>query len=243
MADAGAVQAAAAAAGLTAEVIPSSSNFTILRQGAEARVYDGTFMGKRCILKERFRKSYRLPELDKRLTRERHNMEVSNMSKCQGFGVQVPAILFDDRNTGRIVMEYVEAPTLRDYIERVRHLPEHAEALSATLASVGQVLGKMHENNIIHGDLTTSNMLRREGDGAIVMIDFGLSAAVKGKKAEDKGVDLYVLERAFASTHPNSESLFAIVLGAYERSSDKAPVALSKLEEVRARGRKRNMLG
>ena len=41
------------------------------------------------------------------------------------------------------------------------------------------------------------------------MIDFGLS--FQEGVAEDKGVDLYVLERAFLSTHPNTEKLFAEV--------------------------------
>ena len=45
------------------------------------------------------------------------------------------------------------------------------------------------------------------------MIDFGLSYV--STLAEDKAVDLYVLERAFASTHPDSEPLFTSVLTAY----------------------------
>lgn len=45
------------------------------------------------------------------------------------------------------------------------------------------------------------------------MIDFGLASV--STLAEDKAVDLYVLERAFASTHPGSDNLFAIVLDSY----------------------------
>jgi TP53 regulating kinase-like protein len=48
-----------------------------------------------------------------------------------------------------------------------------------------------------------------------VLIDFGLS--FQSSLVEDKAVDLYVLERAFASTHPASEPLFALVVDAYGR--------------------------
>ncbi len=74
-----------------------------------------------------------------------------------------------------------------------------------------------------------------------VMIDFGLS--YKSSTVEDKAVDLYVLERAFLSTHPASEALFALILQSYETSSPKAREVLRRLETVRQRGRKRSMLG
>lgn len=42
-----------------------------------------------------------------------------------------------------------------------------------------------------------------------MLIDFGLSNAKA--TAEDKAVDLYVLERAFASTHPKSEAMVGVL--------------------------------
>ena len=61
---------------------------------------------------------------------------------------------------------------------------------------------------------------------------------------EDKAVDLYVLERAFSSTHPVSEPLFASVLRAYEKRMGKEWKAIGRrLEDVRLRGRKRRMVG
>lgn len=78
-------------------------------------------------------------------------------------------------------------------------------------------------------------------EGEIVLIDFGLSA--QSVQDEDKAVDLYVLERAFGSTHPEAEGLFREVLRAYGESYKGAGVVLKKLEEVRMRGRKRSMLG
>lgn len=111
---------------------------------------------------------------------------------------------------------------------------------------MGQILAKMHDEDVIHGDLTTSNMLLRGDpeDGEknhLVLIDFGLSYI--SALPEDKGVDLYVLEKAFLSTHPNTEELFEKLLKSYAASSKKSAAVIKKLDEVRLRGRKRSMVG
>ena len=73
------------------------------------------------------------------------------------------------------------------------------------MASIGHSIGRMHAIEVIHGDLTTSNMLLRSSSPpSIVLIDFGLSYV--SALVEDKAVDLYVLERALASTHPEDEA-------------------------------------
>ena len=73
------------------------------------------------------------------------------------------------------------------------------------IIKIGETIGILHKNDIMHGDLTTSNLLYDDKTNQIYVIDFGLSQ--KDCKIEDKAVDLYVLERAFTSTHPFSESL------------------------------------
>ena len=138
---------------------------------------------------------------------------------------------------------------------------ENAE-LAALMTKIGLAVGNMHEIGVVHGDLTTSNMMLRplaevpltaNGDssdarmgrpsleGGIVLIDFGLAA--QSSHDEDKAVDLYVLERAFGSTHPTVEGLFTDVLKAYGESYKGAKVVLKRLEDVRMRGRKRSMIG
>ena len=125
------------------------------------------------------------------------------------------------------------------------------------MGRVGSAVGRMHAVGIVHGDLTTSNLMLRpwkatdtkvdvtqEGqrlEGEIVVIDFGLASQTTFD--EDRAVDLYVLERAFGSTHPRAESLFKEVLTAYGKSYKGANAVLKKLEDVRMRGRKRSMLG
>ena len=130
------------------------------------------------------------------------------------------------------------------------------EELVCLMGRVGAAVGRMHGVGVVHGDLTTSNLMLRPGkggangggeggenalDGDVVLIDFGLAS--QSTQDEDRAVDLYVLERAFGSTHPRAESLFKEVLSAYGKSFKGATVALKKLEEVRMRGRKRSMLG
>lgn len=84
--------------------------------------------------------------------------------------------------------------------------------------SVGAAIGKIHDADVVHGDLTTSNLMVRpenessmpsedpsKVDPVVVLIDFGLG--MMKPTIEDKAVDLYVLERAFISTHPGSDQL------------------------------------
>jgi len=147
------------------------------------------------------------------------------------------------------------------------------DGVGELMGKIGRAVGRMHEVGVCHGDLTTSNMMLRPleisqmdgaitgGDavdgnvtdgwrvdsaggelkGEIVLIDFGLAG--QSLQDEDKAVDLYVLERAFGSTHPEAEEGFQKVLKAYGESYKGAKVVLKRLEDVRMRGRKRSMLG
>ncbi|KAI9353343.1 TP53-regulating kinase-like protein [Zopfochytrium polystomum] len=113
---------------------------------------------------------------------------------------------------------------------------------STDLASrIGTFLASMHDLDIIHGDLTSSNMMLREETSSLVIIDFGLSSV--SSLAEDKAVDLYVLERALASAHGDVADFFHEVLVVYKSKSKIGKQVLQKLDEVRLRGRKRDMTG
>jgi TP53 regulating kinase and related kinases len=243
----------------------------LLEQGAEARVFKTLFDGQPAILKERFPKSYRHPILDAKLNKQRTSQEARSLGRCKRAGLGVPAVLEVDVEGLRLVMEFIDAPTVKRVLwdeetdaetkedaqdGREEGSPEETPTASqAALARlIGAALGKLHGADIIHGDLTTSNMLLRppmgsDSDGSIVaqddterlvFIDFGLSAS--SSLVEDKAVDLYVLERAFLSTHPRTEALFAEILAAYA-ASDGAGAVLKRLEEVRLRGRKKVAFG
>jgi len=177
-----------------------------------------------------------------------------------------------------LLMEWIEGRSVRQLLQE-RDRAEKAgitladsaneDAVRRLLRRVGRAVGDMHAvGGVVHGDLTSSNIMvrpmARTGqvngtakdadvdvdadpslEGEIVLIDFGL--ATQSIQDEDRAVDLYVLERAFGSTHPKQEAMFMQeVLGSQEgyRGSFKgSKVVLKRLEEVRLRGRKRSMVG
>ncbi|XP_059919647.1 EKC/KEOPS complex subunit TP53RK [Gadus macrocephalus] len=226
------------------------SKGSVLKQGAEARVYRDVFLGRSTIIKERFPKKYRHPLLDEKLTHRRTVQEVRSIQRCRRAGIPTPVVYFVDYTSHCIFLEdIVDSVTVRDHIAATRqrsHPSPTLEPLEPLAARVGRVLARMHDEDVVHGDLTTSNMLlRRSGNGeaelSLVLIDFGLSYI--SALPEDKGVDLYVLEKAFLSTHPNTEPLFQKLLESYAASSKKSSAVIKKLDEVRLRGRKRSMVG
>ena len=214
-------------------------NKVLVQQGAEARIYRSQFFGKPAILKERFVKSYRVPTLDHKLTHRRMNQEVRSMARCRKNGIRAPAVYLIDMKQRTIYMEDVGGVSLKEFIRGVQNDKE--QTLTALVQNIGKILAKMHDCDIIHGDLTTSNMMYSLATGDITLIDFGLSSV--STLAEDKGVDLYVLERAFLSTHPNTEALFQAMLASYTQATKNPKPVMAKLDEVRMRGRKRTMVG
>lgn len=122
------------------------------------------------------------------------------------------------------------------------------ETLSDNMKSladrIGKLIGRMHAENIIHGDLTTCNMMIVEpyDTSDVIPIDFGLSSM--DERAEDKAVDLYVLERAILSIHPDTDTFVKSMLGTYGSSLGRqSREVIKKLDEVRQRGRKKLYLG
>jgi Kae1-associated kinase Bud32 len=160
----------------------------LIAQGAEAKVYL-TDDGK--ILKERIKKSYRIGELDGFLRKSRTKKEAKILSDVKRLGIRAPLMHGDEEF--KIEMEYIEGEKLKDSLT-----PQNAGALCR---KIGEDVAKMHSGDIIHGDLTTSNILLSSGE--IVFIDFGLS--VETKSPEQKAADLLTLYQNFHSVHPDLE--------------------------------------
>ncbi|OQR80189.1 putative serine/threonine-protein kinase BUD32-like [Tropilaelaps mercedesae] len=176
---------------------------SLLTQGAEAKIYEGHFCGRPAIFKRRFIKTYRLPQLDENLTKERMKNEARTLLRCRQAGVKVPALYHCDLYKRTLVIEKLPGIPLKEHLKHLECRVEH-EAIDKLLNKVGEIIGLMHNNNIIHGDLTTSNFIVLPSDrptlSELAVIDLGLSTV--SEKPEEKAVDLYVLERAFISTHP-----------------------------------------
>jgi TP53 regulating kinase-like protein len=226
----------------------STSSFELITQGAEALLYKTNFLTPTtpAALKVRPFKPWRHPTLDARLTRHRILAEARVLVKCQKENVPVPAVMALDWEAGWMVSEWIAGPTVKAAI-RERGSQGGEEKLKGLMQRIGRAVGKLHAVGVIHGDLTTSNMMLRRSEeqsgleGEIVLIDFGL--ATQAVQEEDRAVDLYVLERAFGSTHPREEGMFGEVLKAYGETSKSAKTTLKRLEDVRMRGRKKSMLG
>ncbi|KAL4445801.1 hypothetical protein ABPG77_009000 [Micractinium sp. CCAP 211/92] len=216
-----------------------SARFTLHSQGAEGRVWEGRFLGRPAIVKQRFNKKYRHPQLDAKLTVSRLKQEVRSIMRARKLGVHTPVLYLVDHATACIYMERVEGHSLKTLLHK-NSLGD--TELDALLVEVGRNIARLHDGGLVHGDLTTSNMMLRQADNQLVLIDFGLS--YNSTNPEDKGVDLYVLERAFASAHAEAgAAMFDKVLEAYRRASKQWSATLNRFAEVRMRGRKRQMVG
>ncbi|KIK04484.1 hypothetical protein K443DRAFT_675939 [Laccaria amethystina LaAM-08-1] len=239
---------------------------TQISQGAEAKVYKGSLTqgAPFILLKYRFKKQYRHPSLDALLTRSRVAGEARALLKCLRSGVNVPGVRMVDASEGILGIEWIDGKSVRKLLpggaedeeeeeddevleENGEPMKEYGISVDTLMSLIGIEIAKMHLADVVHGDLTTSNMMLRlpkpnQSTTELVLIDFGLSYI--STLVEDKAVDLYVLERAFASTHPDSEPLFTSVLTAYGTRLGSEWHAISRrLDDVRLRGRKRSMVG
>ena len=195
-----------------------------IAQGAEAIIYKNG----NSVIKERVVKSYRLPSIDARLRKFRTRREAKVIDKLNSIGICAPKLVSMCDKDMKIEMEFLDGEKLRDCLHK-NHLKYSYE--------IGKIIAKVHENNIIHGDLTTSNMILRTNE--LHLIDFGLSFF--SHKVEDKAVDLHLLDRALASKHNKvyGES-FAEVLRAYRENYPDAELVLKRLETVAKRGRNKH---
>ncbi|EFO19301.1 BUD32 protein kinase [Loa loa] len=231
----------------TAETVDSvwlSKDLKPFKQGAEAYLYRCAYFGRKAVIKERFAKTYRHPSLDLILTKERVKAELNALLKCKTMGIDVPTVYFVNIDRNSFIMEEIPSgTTARQFLEDLKNSRNFEEIITDFGIRLGQIIAKLHFSGITHGDLTTSNVLLRNGNPkTIVFIDFGLAEG--NATVESKGVDLYVLERAVSSTHAEAEFFFGSIMKGYELFNRKQCDAVNKkLKEIERRGRKHEMLG
>lgn len=190
----------------------------VLKIGAEARL---KVKGKK-LVKERIRKGYRLKEIDIPLRKIRTQREANLMEKARRAKVQVPEIYKVDKEKAILEMDFINGKLL----DRVLN-----ESLAKKL---GKEVAKLHSAGIIHGDLTTSNLIVK--DNEIYFIDFGLGEF--SSSTEKRGVDLRVLKEAIRANHPGrAEKLTDIILYNYKRNIEGGEKILERLEKIEKRGR------
>ena len=194
----------------------------IIAQGAEAILIHKD--GK--LIKRRIAKGYRHPELDAKIRKRRTKSEAKLLEKI-GKIVNVPKVISVSEKNSEIEMEFIKGHKLSEYLDKF----SIGQAIKICY-QLGESIAEMHDNDIIHGDLTTSNMILQ--NEKIFFIDFGLG--FHSTRIEDKAVDLHLLRQALESKHfMHWSDLFASVLEGYKKVGDKS--VLLQLKKVESRGR------
>lgn len=209
----------------------------VVQQGAEAKI----LLDKDKIIKKRVKKSYRLPELDEKIRKLRTRSETKLLKKASEL-ITIPGNIKENEKTKEISMEFINGCKLSESLDEFP-----LEDQKQLLQEIGKAIAKLHDADIIHGDLTTSNMIlkrkksamssnSKEGVirgnfGSLYFIDFGLG--FHSPKLEDKAVDIHVLKVAFEARHfKNWEILFKEFSKTYNKKD-----VLERLKTVEKRGR------
>ncbi|MBC8494960.1 Kae1-associated serine/threonine protein kinase [archaeon] len=186
----------------------------IIGSGAEATIY----LDNNKVIKKRIKKSYRIKEIDEALRKNRTRVESKILDKIS---IKAPKLLKTDRKE-TIEMEFIEGPKIKDLLDKKPSLAKE----------IGEKIATMHNEGIIHGDLTTSNMILNK---EIFFIDFGLSFF--SEKIEDKAVDIHLFKQALESKHYQvDEKTFDAFNQGYKNAHHYKEI-MDRLKSVEERGR------
>lgn len=203
----------------------------VIYQGAEAIICRSEYMGFDVVQKRRISKSYRIKNIDERLISYRTKEEAKLIIEARNHGISVPIIYDVNLENGIITMEFLNGKRIKDILNDLND-----DERNRICKKIGESIAKFHNNDIIHGDITTSNMILL--DDKIHFIDFGLGE--KNPEIEAKGVDLHVLMEAIESTHSQYSKCFDYVLEGYKKElKEDANLVIRKIEEIVKRGRYR----
>ncbi|MFH1236937.1 MAG: KEOPS complex kinase/ATPase Bud32 [Candidatus Aenigmatarchaeota archaeon] len=203
----------------------NASSKKIIQRGAEAILYmrDGE------LVKERVAKGYRIAQLDVKIRRQRTRAEAKLMERARTSEVKVPHVRIEGDYS--LVMDYINGRKLKDVLNAM-----DTETRSKTCEEVGALIAGLHIAGIIHGDLTTSNMILSGSDNRVYLIDFGLGKF--SQSAEDRAVDLFLLYEALKSTHfVILDECWESVLAAYVDCFTASKDVLARMETIKKRRR------
>jgi len=198
----------------------------LIKKGAEADIYLIDWYGKKAVRKVRKPKSYRNKLLDEEIRKKRTLHEAEMLSSAKRAGVSTPLIYFVDPKNSEIIMQYVKGNLVRDILAKDLKLS----------SGMGVYTAKLHRDNIVHGDLTTSNFILY--NSKLVLIDFGLS--FYSDRIEDKAVDVRLIKEILSSAHATVfKKAFDSFIKGYESvlGSSFTSKILKKVSEIEKRGR------
>jgi N6-L-threonylcarbamoyladenine synthase/protein kinase Bud32 len=210
----------------------------MIEKGAEANIYSGHWMDQEVIIKKRIPKSYRIEELDNLLRKKRTKKEAKLLGEAKRCGVKTPLLYDIDKEENAIVMDNVEGIILKNIFEDLNDSLNPNRPVKNLCENIGKNIAKLHNCNIIHGDLTSSNMILQNNH--VYFIDFGLGTI--SDLIEDKGVDLLVFKKAISGIHHNiADECFKSILKGYDSAFDYEKV-VTKVKEIESRGRYKSNL-
>lgn len=204
----------------------------LIKKGAEASLYLAEWHDKKVIMKKRLPKKYRLSKLDEQIRTYRTIHEPQLMYEAKKAGVPTPTIFLVDVKQATIIMEFIEGKQAKQLLDKVSK-----NKRLGLCVEIGELIGKLHNHGVIHGDLTTSNMIQSL-EGKIFFVDFGLGE--KSEELEARGVDLHLMKRALQSTHFRfAEECFNAVVRGYSKilGDETGKNVLDKIKEIERRGR------
>ncbi|RLE70904.1 MAG: Kae1-associated kinase Bud32 [Thermoprotei archaeon] len=201
----------------------------MLSIGAEAVLARCYWRGFEAVAKYRLPKPYRDGLLDKLLRSRRTVLEAKLLVESKRVGVPTPSLLYVNPDLHILLTDFIPGVKLRDVLTKLQEPKD-------IFRRIGVYAGLLHERGIVHGDLTTSNML--VVGSRIFVIDFGLGDF--SNELEQHGVDVHLMLRSLESTHPSLvQPLYAAFLEGYAevRGEDMRRAVEVKVKEIRRRGR------
>lgn len=204
----------------------------LIKKGAEASLYLEEWHNRKVVMKRRLPKKYRVSKLDEEIRSYRTIHEPQIIHRAKEAGVPTPTIFMVDIAEATVVMEFINGKQVKQILDDLS-----AEERRRLCCLIGNLIGRLHNHGIIHGDLTTSNMILTPHD-KVVFVDFGLSE--HSTELETRGVDLHLMKRAFQSTHYKyaKESFDTVMEGYAEATGNEAAKnVLEKIREIEKRGR------
>lgn len=190
----------------------------LIAQAAEAKI----FRVGDSVIKDRVSKGYRHPELDKKIIKQRTKKEAKILEKAHKL-IDSPKPIKTTNN--EITMPFIKGKKLSEHLEQLNY--------KEICKQIAEKIAKLHDNNIIHGDLTTSNMIINENN-EVIFIDFGLGFT--SSRNEDKAVDLHLIKQALEAKHFSIwKECWQVIQENY--SSKDRTKTLEQLKKVELRGR------
>jgi TP53 regulating kinase-like protein len=160
----------------------------LIKKGAEADIYQSTWNNNNAIFKIRKIKNYRNSLLDSKIRKQRTLKESQILSQVKSFGIPTPLVYFVNLKKSLIIMQEIPGKPINDLSE---------SKIVELSKEIGKLVGMLHKNGIMHGDLTTSNFILFQN--TVYVIDFGLSQ--NSIKPEDHAVDLRLIKEILNSAH------------------------------------------